>query len=97
MSGQQKVSRDGQPELIRGPLHGSVQMQNMYRIGTTPLPGGEQGMDWIGFFNSQTSGPPICGRHDGNAITVECWPADEPSLVARIDAAIDYANEKLGL
>lgn len=90
------IQRVGEPVLIRGPLPGSVKLQNKYEIRTTPLPGGAHGLDWCGCFNSQFTGPrPIPGFHDGNKITVECWPDDEPKLVETVDAAIDYANEQI--
>jgi hypothetical protein len=89
------VSRDGQPELIRGQLPGSLKRPNEYKIHTTPVPGGPHGKDWLGYFNSQLSQPPISGYHDGNAINVECHPDAEPKLIETVDAAIEYANERL--
>ena len=89
------VSRDGQPELIRGQLPGSVRLQNKYKIRTTPIPAGACRRDWIGFFNSKLSQSSVSGNHDGNEILVECHPDAEPKLIETVDAAIRYANERL--
>jgi|GEM_PF-2131573 len=89
------VSRDGQPELIHGQLPGSGEQPNEYKIHTTPVPGGPHGEDWFGYFNSQLNGP-LTASHDGiNKITVFCSPDDEPNLTQAVDAAIEYANERL--
>ncbi|MGO9927024.1 MAG: hypothetical protein ACLPLP_13115 [Mycobacterium sp.] len=90
------VSRDGEPELKRGPAGGSIQQQNQYEIRTTPVPAGARGYDWAQFFNSRFTGQrPITGYHDGrDKATIYCWPDDESKLVGTVDAAIKYANEK---
>ncbi|GBE65990.1 hypothetical protein MFM001_24520 [Mycobacterium sp. MFM001] len=89
------VSRDGEPELVRGPQPGSAKRPNEYQIRTTPVPAGAHGADWLGLFNSQLAGPPFTAYHDGNKIIVECRPDDEPTLVETVDAAIEHANERL--
>ena len=89
------VARDGEPVLTRGPSPGSVKQPNEYKIHTTPVPGEAHGVDWLGFFNSQLSGPPFSGYHTGTEIIVECWPQDEPQLIEKVDAAIDSANQRL--
>ena len=89
------VCRDGEPELIRGPLPGSLKMQNKYKIRTTPVPAGAHGENWLGFFNSQLSKSPVAGIHNGNEISVECWPGVESRMVEAVDAAIEYANKQL--
>jgi hypothetical protein len=97
------VSRDGEPELIRGPQSGSVKLKNQYELRTAPVPAGADGYNWVQFFNSQFTGPrsrftgprPISGYHDGNKIIVECWPDDASELIETVDAAIEYANERL--
>jgi hypothetical protein len=90
------ISRDGEPVLKRGPAVGSVNRQNQYEIRTTPLPAGPRGANWCGYFNSQLKGGQFLAQHDGTKIVAECWPDDEPSLTAVVDAAIEYANEKEG-
>ena len=90
------VSRDGEPELVRGPQSGSMKLQNQYRIRTTPAPDVAAGVDWLGFFNSRLShSTRFSGYHDGSMVIVECWPDDEPGLTETVDAAIEYANEQL--
>jgi hypothetical protein len=90
---RQEVSRDGEPELIRGPQQGSVKLPNQYRIRTTQIPGGTYGVDWLGFFNSQFTGPRnITGHHDGKIAIVECGPDYASKLIETVDAAIEYAN-----
>jgi hypothetical protein len=89
------ASRDGEPELIRGQLPGSVQLPNKYNIRTTPVPAGACRRDWIGFFNSKLSQSSVSGYHDGNAINVEYDPGDESKVIEMVDAAIEYANERL--
>ena len=87
------VSRDGEPELIRGSQPGSLQRPNEYEIRTTPIPAGPLGVDWLGYFNSQLTGQrPVRGLHDGSKIIVECSPEDETGLIEAIDSAIEYAN-----
>ena len=87
------VSRDGEPELIRGPQQGSVELPNQYRIRTTQIPGGKYGVDWLMFFNSQFTGPrKIPGHHDGNSAIVECSSDYASNLIETVDAAIEYAN-----
>ncbi len=90
------VSRAGEPVLIGGPVPGSVKLQYNYQIRTTPLTVGARGRDWLGYFNSQLKGPEVSAQHDGmKTITVECCPDDEPEWIEKVDAAIEYANEKL--
>jgi hypothetical protein len=90
------VARDGEPLLTHGPSLDSVTQQNEYKIRTTRLPAGSYGDDWRGLFNSRFTGrSPIPGWHDGNKITVYCWPDDEPILIEKVDSAIEYANEQL--
>jgi hypothetical protein len=90
------VSRDGEPLLTRGPSADSVNQQNEYTIRTTRLPAGPYGDDWRQLFNSRFTGhTPIPGWHDGNKITVYCWPDDEPNLIEKVDSAIGFANEQL--
>jgi hypothetical protein len=89
------VARDGGPVLTRGPAQGSAKRPNEYKIHTTPVHSEAHGVDWLGFFNSRLSGPPFTGYHNGNEIVVECWPKDEDRLVETVDAAIDYANQRL--
>ena len=90
------VSRDGEPVLKRGPSAGSVKQQNQYTIGTTPIPAGAYGVDWLGLFNSRFTGQTLIpGMHDGSKITVDCWPDDEAEMVEKVDSAIEYANERL--
>jgi hypothetical protein len=90
------VSRDGEPELIRGPQSGSIQLQNQYRIRTTQIPGGAYGLDWLGYFNSQFTGQrPITGYHNGRGAIVECSPDDASKLIEMVDAAIEYANDRV--
>lgn len=90
------ISRDGEPELRRGPTPGSRKQPNEYWIRITPVPPGDNGIDWLGHFNSQLSQPPFSGYHDGNKIIVECWPDDEPNLIEMVDSAIEYADERIG-
>lgn len=89
------VSRDGEHRLVDGPLSGSVQKPNEYGMRTTPIPPGESGIDWLGYFNSQLTGLPFSGYHGGDKITVDCWPDNELRLVDTVDAAIEYANEQV--
>ncbi|BBZ37266.1 hypothetical protein [Mycobacterium conspicuum] len=90
------ISREGEPVLIRGPVLGSVKLQYAYEVRTTPLTIDARGRDWFGYFNSQLKGPHLSAQHDGmKTITVECWPDDEPQWIEKVDAAIQYANEKL--
>ena len=89
------VLRDGEPKLTLSRPPGSLELPNKYQIRTTPLPGGAQGVDRVGFFNSQLGRPPIFGYHDGTKIIVECHPDDEPNLTEKVDSAIEYANEQL--
>lgn len=89
------ISRVGEPELVRGPLPGSLQQPNEYTIRTTPVPGGPHGYDWCMYFNSQLNKPPFTAIHDGKKITVYCSPDDEPKLTEAVDAAIEYANQRV--
>jgi hypothetical protein len=89
------VSRDGKPELIHGQYPGSGKQPNEYTIRTTPVPAGPHGYNWCLYFASQLTGPPFTATHDGDKITVYCWPDDEPNLPQAVDAAIEYANERL--
>jgi hypothetical protein len=90
------VARDGEPELIRGQQQGLIPQPNQYRIRTTQIPDGAYGRDWLGFFNSQFTGQrPIRGYHDGKNAIVECSPDDESNLNETVDAAIEYANERV--
>jgi hypothetical protein len=43
------VSRDGEPELKRGPTPDSLKRQNEYWVRTTPVPPGDNGIDWFGY------------------------------------------------
>jgi hypothetical protein len=70
----------------------------LYKIRTAPpLPADAHGYNWMQFFTSQFTGQrPYLGWHDGkNTITIECSPDDAPGLTKAIDAAIEYANERL--
>jgi hypothetical protein len=90
------VSRDGEPELKLGPFSGSLKRPSEYWISTTPVPPGDDGVVWLGVFNSLLgSQPPFAGYHDGSKIIVECWPDDEPKLVETVDADIEHANKRL--
>jgi hypothetical protein len=94
------VSRDGDPELIRGPQTVSGKLPNKYRIRTTlrttQIPAGADGYNWVQFFNAQFTGPrKITGYHDGESAIVECWPDDASKLIETVDAAIEYANERV--
>ena len=89
------VSRDGEPQLVRGPLPGSVQRPNEYKIRTTPIPAGALGQDWLGYFNSKLSQSSVSGYHDRMEITVEYYPDDESKVIETVDATIEYANEQL--
>jgi|SRR5271155_3683423 len=91
------ISRVGEPVLKRGPASGSAQQQNRYEIHTTPLPAGPRGANWRGYFNDQLKGGVFLAEHDGvSKIIAECWPDDAPRLTEVVDAAIGYANEKVG-
>ena len=91
-----KVSRDGQPELKRGPTPGSLKLLSEYQIRTTRVPAGAGGYDWVQFVNSRLSRGPITGRHDGrNTIIAQCRPKDAPELIEAVDSAVEYANQRL--
>ncbi len=81
------------PKLPPRPPRGMRSVR--YEIRTTALPAGAYGVDWRGFFNDQLKSPPIIAYHDGNKITVACHPDDEPEWLEKVDAAIEYANERL--
>lgn len=90
------VSRDGEPVLVRGPSSGSMQRPNEYEIRTTPLPSGDVGENWRQCFSSQFTGPRrFRGWHDGKRITIECSEDDASELVETVDAAIEYANNRV--
>lgn len=91
------VSRVGEPELVKGPSRSpSLKEPNEYKVRTTPLPAGPDGVDWCGYFNDQLKQPPITAYHDGTKITVYCDPDDQPDWLEKVDAAIEQANDREG-
>src|SRR5271168_2889393 len=89
------VSRDGEPQLIRGPLPGSGQRPNRYKLRTTAVPAGALGHDWLGYFNSKLSQSSVSWYYDRMEISFEYNPDDESKVIETVDATIEYANEQL--
>jgi hypothetical protein len=90
------ITRNGEPELVSGSSRGSVSVQNVYHIATTPLPAGPRGYNWVMLFGKHLRGGRFLARHDGIKIVAECWPDDESHLAEEVDAAIEKANEDEG-
>ena len=90
------ISRVGEPRLVSGPDVGSVEVQNVYEIDTTRLPGYPRGENWRGYFNKQLTGGQFLAYHDGTKIVAHCWPDDKPQLTEVLDTAIEAANEGEG-
>lgn len=91
------VRRTGEPKMVRGPYPGTVKPPCVYEVPTSALPPGAHGVDWRRYFGDGLKRGPVTGNHDGNKIIVHCQPDDEPKIAGAVDAAIDYANGKLGL
>jgi hypothetical protein len=97
-----KIERVGKPMLLPGDAaysSPSMQVETVYAIATTQLPGWPRGENWQKHFNNNSPFPEgLTAVHDGvNTITVRCDPGKCPdNWLDLVDAAIGQANDNDG-